>query len=79
MSTDKSLKSKDMLQRHRNVLRRSERIDLLKDAAKWEDGASAYGLPKVGHRKVTVGKKAKTKKDEAETATPDVKAGGKKP
>jgi small basic protein (TIGR04137 family) len=78
MSTDKTLKSKDMLQRHRNVLRRAERIDSLKDAAKWEDGTSAYGLPKVGHRKVTVGKKSKTKKDEAETATSDKAASGKK-
>ena len=74
MSTDKSLKSKDMLQRHRNVLTRAERIDMLKDAAKWEDGTSAYGLPKVGHRKVTVGKKVKVKKDETDAASTDDKA-----
>lgn len=71
MSTDKSLKSKDLLQRHRNVLTRAERIEVLKDSAKWEDGTSAYGLPKINHRKVTVGKKTKAKKEEGETETGD--------
>jgi len=69
MSTDKSLKSKDMLQRHRNVLTRAERIDVLKDSAKWVDGTSPYGLPKVGHRKASVGKKDKAKKEGADAAT----------
>jgi len=80
MSTDKSLKSKDMLQRHRNVLTRAERIEVLKDSAQWEEGASAYGLPKVSHRKVTVGKKTKTKKEEgdAEATGDDAKAGDAK-
>ncbi len=73
MSTDKSLKSKDMLQRHRNVLKRSERIDMLKDAAKWDEDGSVYGLPKVGHRKATVGKKTKTKKEEGDATTDDAK------
>ena len=66
MSLDKSLKSKGMLARHRNVLKRSERIEHLKDAGVWPDDASPFGLPKVGHRKANVSKKEK-KKDTADT------------
>lgn len=70
MSVDKSLKSKDTLQRHRNVLTRAERIDHLKEADRWTDGSSPFGLPKVGHRKAAVGKKVK----EAKTADGDAAA-----
>ena len=52
MSIDRSLRLKDALVRHRNVLTRAERIDRLKDEEKWEDGSSVLGLPKVAHRKV---------------------------
>ncbi|UCF32495.1 MAG: small basic protein [Phycisphaerales bacterium] len=65
MSLDKSLKSKDMLERHRNVLSRAERIEHLKDIGAWPEDASPFGLPKVAHRKAAVGKKTKTKKAEA--------------
>jgi small basic protein (TIGR04137 family) len=47
MSTDKSLKSKGALTRHRNVLGRDERIEILKEAGKWEEGKSVFALPKV--------------------------------
>lgn len=67
MSIDKTLKSKSSLARHRNVLTRAERIEKLKEVGKWEDGRSPLGLPKVGHRKVTVGKKKSKKKDEEGT------------
>lgn len=70
MSIDKSLKGKDMLQRHRNVLRRSERIQALQDLGRWTDDSTALGLPKVAHRKATVGKKGKDKKKEEAAATP---------
>ncbi len=65
MSVDKSLRSKNMLERHRNVLSRAERIMLLKETNLWTDDSSPYGLPKVIHRKAAVGKKDKAvKKDE---------------
>jgi len=76
MSVDKSLRSKDMLQRHRNVLTRAERILQLKETNKWTDDASPYGLPKVAHRKAAVGKKDKAEKKEDEGA--DAKATEKK-
>lgn len=62
MSLDRSLKSKASLSRHRNVLSRAERLSRLKDEERWKDGGSVYGLPKVAHRKMNVGKKPKAEK-----------------
>lgn len=47
MSIHKSLVSKVMLQRSRNVWTRQERIEALKTEGKYEEGQSVYGLPKV--------------------------------
>ncbi len=69
MSLDKSLKSKSTLARHRNVLNRAERIERLKELDKWTEDQSPFGLPKVGHRKVSVGGKDKSKKEEEEATT----------
>jgi len=63
MSIDRSLRLKDALVRHRNVLTRAERIEKLKDEERWEDGGSVLGLPKVSHRKVHVTKKAAKEKE----------------
>ena len=85
MSIDRSLKLKDALVRHRNVLTRAERIDRLKDEDKWEDDRSVMGLPKVSHRKARA-KKAEKKEVAAEgavgvegavAATPGAAAAGK--
>jgi small basic protein (TIGR04137 family) len=61
MSLDKSLKTQASLVRHRNVLSRAERIEKLQEEARWADGQSPFGLPKVSHRKASVGGKAKKK------------------
>ena len=53
------MKSTGMLKRHRNVLTRAERIEWLKELGGWTDKSSPIGLPKVAHRKVAIGKKAK--------------------
>lgn len=66
MSMDKSLKSRASLSRHRNVLTRAERIQVLKDTDRWTDDSSALGLPKVAHRKAGVGKKVKAKQETTE-------------
>ncbi|RJP40665.1 MAG: small basic protein [Phycisphaerales bacterium] len=66
MSRDKTLKSANTLARHRNVLTRAERIEKLTDLGKWDEESSPLGLPKVAHRKVAVGGKAKKKKAAAE-------------
>ncbi len=74
MSLDRSLKGKSTLERHRNVLKRSERIDMLEDNDKWTDGKSnVFGLLKVAHRKAAANKKpakAEAVEGAATVATP---------
>ena len=67
MSIDKSLVSKGKLTRHRNVLTRAERVKLLNNEGLWEEGRSAFGLPKV--KTVKVRKKAKVEKEKTEEVT----------
>jgi len=69
MSMDRSLKGKSGLTRHRNVLTRAERILILQDQEKFDQGKSPYGLPKVAHRKVPVGGKSKKKGPEETEGT----------
>lgn len=76
MSRDRSLKSTGMLKRHRNVLTRAERIEWLKDLGGWTEESRPNGLPKVAHRKVSVGKKikAEAKPEEGESKTETTEA-----
>ena len=71
MSIDKSLKKRGSLVRARNVLKRHERIDKLKEQEKWTEGQSVFNLPKVRVMKVSakkVAKKPTEAKEEAEKA-----------
>jgi len=69
MSLHKSLKTKNSLERRRNVLTRSERVEKLKDAEAWdEEGGSVFGLPKV---KVTVRAAPRKKVKEKPDAVPE--------
>jgi small basic protein (TIGR04137 family) len=79
MSLDRSLKGKSTLERHRNVLRRSERVALLEDNEKWtEEKGSVFGLVKVGHRKQVAAKKAaKTEVEGAVAGAKPAPTGGK--
>jgi len=61
MSIDRSLRVKGALIRHRNVLSRAERLDVLKEEERWNEGDSVLGLPKVAHRKGHSGKKTASK------------------
>ena len=65
MSMDRSLKTGGGLVRHRNVLSRAERIAKLRQQERWADEGSVFGLPKVAHRNVKVGKKIKKKEEAA--------------
>jgi len=68
MSLDRSLKTGSALIRHRNVLTRAERLEQLEDENRWQAGKdSAFGLPKVAHRKLAAGKKTKKAKIEEGT------------
>ena len=77
MSLDRSLKSANALIRHRNVLTRDERLVRLKEAEKWTEQKSVFGLPKVANRKLVVGGKGGAKEEVAEGAAGA--AGGKAP
>jgi small basic protein (TIGR04137 family) len=47
MTLHKSLRSASSLKRARNVLSRSERLSMLEDDGRWQEGKSVFGLPKV--------------------------------
>ena len=47
MSQHPSLKSASKIKVRRNVLKRFERIDLLREQGKWKDGDRGTGLPKT--------------------------------
>ena len=68
MSLDRSLKGANALVRHRNVLKRDERLAKLKEMEKWNEQKSVFGLPKVAHRKLVVGGKGGAKEEVAEGA-----------
>jgi small basic protein (TIGR04137 family) len=47
MSMHPSLKAASKIAAKRNVLKRFERIDVLRKRGKWKEGDRAYGLPKT--------------------------------
>jgi len=69
MSIDPSLKIKGALSRHRNVLKRAERIEQLKEEDRWNEDDSLLGLPKVAHRKSHAGRKDVEEDADKEAAT----------
>ncbi len=70
MSVHKSLRTGGSLAKHRNVLKRSERIKFLEDGGHWREGQnSVLGLRKVKSIKVAAKKKAKKEAVEG-TAAP---------
>lgn len=83
MTMDKSLRVRSGMARARSVLTRDERIQRLKEADRWTEGVSPYGLPKVRVYKLAMKKKKKKKKEDeegAEGAAPEAgaaKAGAK--
>jgi small basic protein (TIGR04137 family) len=64
MTMDKSLKIRRGLVRSRSVLTRAERITRLKDADRWQEGDSPFGLDKVRVYKLAIKKKKKKKEEE---------------
>jgi small basic protein (TIGR04137 family) len=64
MSIDKSLRRKNALQRARSVLTRGERIKVMMDEERWQEGRSPFGLPKVKVVKIAVKKHKKAKEEE---------------
>ena len=75
MSIDPSLKVKSGQLSARNVFTRSERIERLKKARKWNEGDAVLGLPKVR----AVFKQKGKKKAEKKEAVPGAAAEGAAP
>ncbi len=69
MSQHSSLKARGFGVKHRNVLKRFERIKKLKADGRWQDVMSPFGLPKIKSVKIKVKKiKAEAKTDAAAPA-----------
>ncbi len=47
MSMHRSLKGSSKIAKRRNVLKRYERVDILKSRGEWKDGDRAFGLRKT--------------------------------
>ena len=58
MSQHPSLREDSVGAKHRNVLKRFERIKKLQEENKWQDRVTVYNLPKIKSMKIKV-KKAK--------------------
>ena len=73
MSQHRSLKFDSVGTRHRNVLKRLERLRKLQKENRWKAEASMFGMPKVKSQKVKVksgeGKKAAAAAEGAAAAT----------
>ena len=67
MSQHPSLRSSDKDKQHRSVLKRYERLKILKDKEKWKDGESVYGLSKVKIVKFKIKKEKAAAADAATT------------
>lgn len=65
MSIHKSLFTAGKLRRHRNVLTRAERLEILKKEDRWKEEQSVFGLPKVRSIMMKAKKKAKEKEEAA--------------
>ena len=74
MSQHSSLRIDPTRARHRNVLKRHERIQRLIETEKWNDRPTAFGLPKVKSLKIKV-KKVKAEKTEGAAAAAKPAAG----
>ncbi len=62
MSIDKSLRKKGSLVRARNVLKRFERIEKLKELDRWTEESAPFNLPKVRVQKMALRRVARRRK-----------------
>lgn len=67
MTIDKTLKVRRGATQNRSVLTRPERIAKLKEADRWQEDSSPFGLAKVRVRKLQMKKKKKKKEEDEAT------------
>ena len=70
MSQHPSLRSSDKSTQHRSVLKRYEKIKILKDKEKWDDKDSVFGLAKVKVIKFKIKKEKAAAAEGEEAAAP---------
>lgn len=75
MSQHPSLREDSVGAKHRNVLKRFERIKKLQEQNKWPDQMSVFGLPKVKSMKIKVKKVKEPKAEEAAAGAVPATAG----
>jgi len=63
VSVHPSLKVNKVGTKHRNVLKRYERLEKLEEEERWQADSSVYGLPKVKSQKMKVKKEAKSEEE----------------
>lgn len=73
MSIHPSLAISEKDKKVRSVLKRSERIKLMREKNKWKPGDSVYGLPKLKSLRIKI-KKEKVEKAESATGEPTAAA-----
>ena len=71
MSIHSSLRTGGKGKKHRSVLKRYERLKILKDKGLWNDQKSVLGIPKVKMQRLKIRKEKST----AETAAENVASG----
>lgn len=75
MSQHPSLRSQDKDRQHRSVLKRYERLKVLKDKERWKETDSVFGLQKVKVLRFKIKKEKAAKEAEAvEAAAPGLEA-----
>ncbi len=74
MTQHPSLRVSSVGRRHRNVLKRYERIQKLQETGAWHGRESVYGLPKVKSMKIKVKKGKSEKAEEGAQAQPQAAA-----
>lgn len=77
MSQHPSLRSSDKDKQHRSVLKRYERLKILKEKEMWKDEESVFGLPKVKVQRFKIKKEkaaAAVEGAEAKAAAPGQEA-----
>ncbi len=70
MSQHPSLKIDSVGVKHRNVLKRSERVKKMQEENKWGDRETVFNLPKIKSMKIKVKKVKEVAADAAEGAAP---------
>ncbi len=69
MSQHRSLKGASTIAARRNVLKRFERVEVLKKRGQWKDGSKVIGLPKTLHKFQRAAERARPRQSRWQTSS----------